>query len=308
MWYSLAAMATSRRSVATASALAILIALTIAHAAPGAAAQERWIVFSGHPDGAGVAQLFRVQTDGAGLEQVTTGRLPATAPSFSPDGKRIVFSRLGSGVFRVNLDGTGLRRLTSNIRDSQPVWSPNGKHIAFLRVYRDQWQVYTVSAAGGKQRRLAKAPPAGRPSWTPGSKSILIPSAGDLVRIDAQTGQVQKYFGLTLDVETAQTATVSPNARTVAFIGPRRSTGPPDCGEGRCPQFGLYLASVLPPHRPRRIVNDTGPAGWSPDGKRLVYAAKGALILRAVSSGAETTIATEPHVAVGNSPPAWQPR
>lgn len=289
------------------SVLALALGLAVVHAALGATTQ-RWIVFSAHPDGTGDQQLFRVDTTGAGLKQITTGRLPATAPAFSPVGTQIVFARLGSGIFRVNLDGTSLRRLTSNARDSQPVWSPGGKRIAFLRPYRGDWHVYTMSATGGAKRRLPQGPPAGRPSWTPNGKAILIPSAGDVVKIDPQTGKAQKYFGMTIDVQIAQTATVSPDARMLAYVGPRRSTGPPDCGEGRCPQFGLYLASLPVPHRPRRIVNDAGPAGWSPDGKSLVFVAKGALTLRVVSSGAQTMLATEPHVAAGDSPPAWQPR
>ena len=293
-----------RWSIPCASALALTLAVT----ASGSSTAGRWIVFSAHPDGSGLSQLFRVQTDGADLRQITTGRLPATAPAFSPDGTQIVFSRLGSGIFRVNLDGTGLHRLTANVRDSQPVWSPDGARIAFLRPYRTDWHVYTMSTSGAGQRRLAQGPAAGRPSWTRDSKAILAPSGGDVVKIDSQTGKVLTRFGMTIDIQIAHAATASPDARMLAYVDPRRSTGPPDCGEGRCPQFGLYLASIPAPHRPRRIVNDTGPAGWSPDGKRLVFIATGVLTLRTVSSGAQTTIATGAHVPAGDSPPAWQPR
>ena len=57
-------------------------------------------------------------------------------PSFSPDGKQIVFSGLDGGLsdlFIVNADGTGLRRLTNDkYADLNPVWSPDGKSIAFV--------------------------------------------------------------------------------------------------------------------------------------------------------------------------------
>jgi WD40-like Beta Propeller Repeat len=298
-------MAASRWSI-----LALLFAPSLAFAVPsgavGASPAPATIVFSAHPRGAGAAQLFRVQTTGEGLQQITTGRLAAIAPSFSPDGTRIVFARLGSGGFRVNLDGTGLRRLTSGRRDSYPVWSRDGR-IAFLRPFRSDWRVYVMTAAGGRERRLPQAPPAGRPTWSADSKGMFIPSASDLARIDSRSGRVVRYYGLTFD-ETAHSATVSPGARMVAFVGLRISTGPPDCGEGHCPQFGLYLARVTRPHRQRRFANDTGPAGWSPDATTLVYVSRGALTLRRVDSESGTPIAVAPHVPTGEAPPAWQPR
>jgi TolB protein len=291
-------------------ALGVLVALGVAatQAAAGISATGRWIVFSAHPDGTGSAQLFRIQTTGEGIQQITKGKLPATAPDFSPNGNRIVFVRLGSGIFTVKLDGSGLYRLTSGARDSYPVWSPDGKRIAFVRPYKIQWRLHVMSASGAKLLRLPQAPPSGRPTWTADGKALLIPAAGDLVRVDARSGKVLKYYGLSLDIQTAQTATLSPNRRMLAYVGPRISTGPNDCGEGPCPQYGLYLANVPKPHRPRRIINDTGPAGWSPDGKSLIFVSRGALTLWDVAGKQRTAISTGLHVATGDSSPAWQPR
>ena len=128
------------------------------------------------------------------------------------------------------------------------------------------------------------------------------------MKVDAQTGKIQRYYGVTLDVQTGQTAAVSPNARMIVTVGPRRSTGPPDCGEGRCQQFGLYLANVPAPHRLHKLLDDAGAAGWSPDGTRLIYAAKGVLTVRVVKTGKQTAISTGTYFVIGDAPPAWQPR
>jgi Tol biopolymer transport system component len=291
------------------SVLAAVVAVAAARATGGAGAGEtRWIVFSAHPEGSGAAQLFRIQTNGEGIQQITKGRLIATNPAFSPNGNRIAFTRLGSGIFTVELDGTGLRRLTSGPRDNFPVYSRDGKRIAFIRPYREQWRLHVMTASGAKLHRLAQAPPAGRPTWSGDGKAILTPALGDLYKVDSRTGKILHFYGMTLDLQTTQTATLSPNRRKIAYVGPRISTGPPDCGEGRCPQYGLYLASVPKPHKPRKIVNDTGPAGWSPDGKTLVFVAKGAVTLWVVASKQTTALSTGTHVATGDSPPAWQPR
>jgi Tol biopolymer transport system component len=305
-------MRTSRWPAVGATLVAFAFAFAVALVAAAttqSAVAPRWIIFSAEAgdNAAGIQQLYRIDTAGQGLQQITTGNLPAVSPAFSPNGARIAFTRLGSGIYTMNVDGSGLKRVTSNGRDGYPVWSPDGKRIAFNRLYRKTWRLYTMSPNGKDVRRLAGAPPAGRPSWTANSKSIIFPSAGDLVRVDSTTGKIQRYYGVPLDLQVGQTASVSPNSRLVAAVDFRRSTGPPDCGEGRCQQFGLYMANVLPPHRYHKIVDDTGAAGWSPDGSNLVFAAKGVLTVREVKTGKQSGIPTGSHSVIGDAPPAWQP-
>ena len=223
----------------------------------------RWIVFSARPNGTDPAQLFRVRDERRrSFEQITTGRLPATAPAFSPDGTRIVFSRLGAGIFRVNLDGTGLRRLTSNSATANPSGRRTASPSRFCGRTGHMARLRHVPSGGGK-KRLAEAPPAGRPSWTANSKSILIPSGGDMAKIDAadrEGPEALRDDDRHPDLPERHRVARRP---VLAYVGPRLSTGPPDCGEGRCPQFGLYLANLPAPsssatdrqrHRPGGLV------------------------------------------------------
>jgi Tol biopolymer transport system component len=283
----------------------VALVLATAHVAAGVSnATPRWIVFSALPKGLTPAQLFRVKTTGTGLEQITTGTKIATQPSFSPDGKRVVFARLGSGIFVVNVDGGGLHRLTSAARDQYPVWSPDGKRIAFLRLYKNHWRLYVMSPSGVGQHRVGRLY-GGRPSWTADSKSIFIPVQGALEKIEARTGRAQKRILVSIDLGTSSAPTVSPTSRRVAFIGPRPFSA--GCGDLCEAVFALYMAD-LPSGRRRRVANDTGPAGWSPDGKSLVFVHRGGLALRPVAGGTGTTITTGTDVAQGDAPPAWQPR
>ncbi len=216
------------------AALAVACVLAAA-ASAGATTGPRWIVFSATPSGQHTDQLFRIQASGEGLQQITTGGYPSIDPAFSPDGKRIAFARTGVGILTMNVDGTGIRRLTKNGRDGFPSWSPDSRQIAFIRPYKAEWTIHTMSSSGAGQRPLPKAPPSGRPSWT--AAGLLIPSGGDLLKIDPANGHVLKYYGAQIDaVWGLNSVALSPDRSKIAFVGARTAEpGDKECGEGTVP-------------------------------------------------------------------------
>ncbi|HUK97979.1 MAG TPA: hypothetical protein VLV46_10000 [Gaiellaceae bacterium] len=297
--------------------LVAVVVLGVALAAVSAAsgrtqrpsAQPTWLVFTADPTGLGVNQLFRITLSGKGLKQLTKGPASSVAPAFSPDGKRIVFSRLGVGIFSMNVDGTGLRRLTSNGRDNSPAWSPDGKQIVFLRPSATAWTVYVMSPSGAGVRRLRLAPAAGRPSWT--AHGLVIPTEGDLAKIDPRSGRVQKLFGARIDATGGMdTTAVSPDFSTLTYVGPRPPIpGDTGCGEGvPCAVFGLYIENLAKHKAPRILERDAGPATFSPDGKRLAFVARNhRIVLRLLANAKSTYVPTGKITPTTTSPPAWQP-
>ncbi len=288
-----------------------LVAVSAASARPQQpAAQPQWLVFGAQGNGGvGSEQLFRITTAGTGLKQLTAGALAASSPAVSPDGSRIAFARLGEGLFSMSVNGTDVRRLTSNARDSYPAWSPDGTQLAFLRPTATGWELHVMSASGANERRLPQAPRAGRPTWT--KLGLVIPTDGELAKINALTGQVQKRFDAFIDVFAGTMSTaIAPDLSGVAFVGARTSdAGDKDCGEGyACPRYGLYYQSFRTLKEPTLLVRDTGPAGFSPNGKTLAYVVQAHIALRDVATGAVTIIKTGTASPTTNSPPAWQPR
>lgn len=85
-------------------------------------------------------------------------------PAISPDGRQIVFTRTWvdklkdqyrSNLWIVEADGIRVRELTrGNWRDSAPVWSPDGKRIAFLSDRDGTNQVHVMWADTGEVAQL----------------------------------------------------------------------------------------------------------------------------------------------------------
>ena len=116
-------------------------------------------------------------TSGSGTKSVTTGGNNDQFPAFSPDGKQIVFHRAdATDLFVVNVDGTGLRQLTSDgsaYAEYEPEWSPRGDKIAFERPGCDeqggQVCIFTVNADGSGLTNLTPEEyPADCPNVNPG--------------------------------------------------------------------------------------------------------------------------------------------
>lgn len=88
-------------------------------------------------------------------------RFAGEQPAWSPDSGRLVVKSCTDecGLWLVELDGTLVRRLTTNSSDSYPAWSPNGNHLAFSSRDRHQdWEIYLLSFDDGRITRLTHRP------------------------------------------------------------------------------------------------------------------------------------------------------
>jgi TolB protein len=118
------------------------------------------IVFTSHPVTddprfSNQAELYVMDANGSGLQQLTHNNYEERAPAWSPDGSRIVYScRIGDGTnpFRIcviNADGTGFQQLTNesdSISDLTATWSPDGEQILFhRRVPPDGQQLFVMT-------------------------------------------------------------------------------------------------------------------------------------------------------------------
>lgn len=75
-------------------------------------------------------------------------------PSISPDGSTIIFSYMGN-LYRVaQSGGTAIPLTTGDSYDGWPVWSNDGKTIAFASDRYGNFDVYTMPATGGALVRL----------------------------------------------------------------------------------------------------------------------------------------------------------
>ena len=125
--------------------------------------------------------------DGQNLVQLTRNPLGTTdlPQDFSPDGSRIVFLRaepvedaLFGTLYVVNVDGTGLRRITppgSHIQTAR--WSPDGKWIVFGSTGSEPYQVIeAVRPDGTGQKKVFEDPDGGSaftPTWSPDGNKIM---------------------------------------------------------------------------------------------------------------------------------------
>ncbi len=126
-----------------------------------------------------------MNTDGSGLRRLTRDPAWDGGPAWSPDGRKIAFTRShapteGRGprefdVYVINVDGSGERNLTDDAVSSVPVWSPDGQRIAFtsLRDASGMWggSIYVMNADGSGQQNLTRDPAPDRaPVWSPAQK------------------------------------------------------------------------------------------------------------------------------------------
>lgn len=135
----------------------------------------------------------------AGMPRLLSGQLryPLCAPSFCPDGRRLVFTATVEGnedLYVVGADGQGLTRLTTAAGpDRAPAWSPDGTQIAFVATGGGHPQVALVGASGGSVTTLARPDVAaiGELAWSPEGAKLAFAAGREQARriyVVARTG------------------------------------------------------------------------------------------------------------------------
>jgi TolB protein len=106
----------------------------------------------------GNRDIYRMNTDGSGLMQLTANKANDQCPSVSPDGKKIAFlsDRDGSSeIYVMNADGSNQTRITNDtITEEHPSWSPDGTKIYFIRDYSSRTEIWVMNADGSNSVQL----------------------------------------------------------------------------------------------------------------------------------------------------------
>jgi Tol biopolymer transport system component len=209
----------------------------------------RWSVRVVHPDG---TDLHEVVAGGRGGRWSPNGRKLVLETDIDPyqEAESISVARLGGEVRKVSKTGDIV---------AHPVWSRDGR-LAFLWTGARGPDLF-VSRADGRARRLVAKDAEEAPEWSPSGRQIAFVTLGRLKIVTVRTRRVRS-------VARAESFAWSRNGRRLALF--REEWG--------------RIAVVKPDGRAFHAVTKIsgqlddsswhGPWTWSPNGRRLVYAAR----------------------------------
>ena len=163
------------------------------------------ITFASNRDGN--LEIYVMDADGGIPRRLTNNSDSDWDPSWSPDGKRIVFVSARDGhvdghgasipdIYAMDADGSNQQSLTNHpFSDRNPSWSPDGAHIVFSARREGHVEneaaitaeIYVMDADGGSQRRLTdNRNNDWDPSWSPDGKRIAFASdrKGNIEKFD----------------------------------------------------------------------------------------------------------------------------
>ena len=136
---------------------------------------QRVVMSLGTPDGE--SSIYEMDLRTRQSRRLTQSNAIDTGPSYSPDGRQVVFEsdREGSQqLYVMNSDGSGVRRLSSaEGRYSTPVWSPRGDYIAFTKQSSGRFLIGVMKPDGTGERVLTEGYHNEGPTWAPNGRVVM---------------------------------------------------------------------------------------------------------------------------------------
>ncbi|HEY3313605.1 MAG TPA: hypothetical protein VGK00_18345 [Anaerolineales bacterium] len=189
--------------------------------------------------------------------------------SLSPDGSRLVYTDENGAIQILDIASGQNQEITSG-KDNTPIWSPDGKKIAYLHQTDRGMNIFVMDANGNNQTALTNV--TSNPElrgWAPDGRNLLVVAAqgveSQIGLLDLVTKEFKPLFstkGFPWDIW----GSISPDGQWLAYS--EKVTG--RIG------IGIYISHLDGSGKRLLVQLDHWPAYspvWSPDGKWLAFSA-----------------------------------
>ncbi len=163
------------------------------------------------------------------METLFSTALPAASCDVSADGW-VAFSTtlIQEDVYVMRLDGTGLRKLTDDpAKDRRPVWSPDGRQLAFYSNRSGRYEAWTVDRDGSNLRQRTETAGSSSvifPTWSPDGRTFALGVDRLIQRFPLEEEPVPLARAETVPVDPGEATNLtpvswSPDGRWLALVG-----------------------------------------------------------------------------------------
>lgn len=188
-------------------------------------------------------------------------------------------------LFRVMDDGSSPREITDGKSDCMmPAWSPNGKHVVYVRQSNEGLNLWLCDSDGTKHVPLTESGRNLVPSWLPDSKHVVWmvsqpnngthdPAANSQLRImNTETKESRQLFSDPQQLKFSNAMpVVSPQGNKVAFVSNRSGSYRIWVSNLNGSEARLVSPVATDRHETLGLPIEQKVPSWSPDGKWIAH-------------------------------------